>query len=205
MTKIDHQKERSSRSGPGRWSAAVYIALQFIPLFIFWLVLSGKFQPYYLIVGILSCSIVVWFNRDMFSALTPTDHKGNLSVHSAVRTAWRLMVYIPWLAFQIARDNILVAYLVVHPKMPIDPKLIRFDSQFQRSASQVILANSITLSPGTMTVLLDGNRFTVHALIPSSCQNLINAKTQNKIRKIFDEAVQPVTEIHWGDTFKELN
>ena len=204
MTKIERRKERYARSSPGRWPALINISLQFIPLFIFWLVLSGKFQPYYLVVGILSCSIIVWFNREMFSSLKPTDHSGNLSVRSALKTAWRLMIYIPWLAFQIARDNILVAYLVTHPKMPIDPRVVKFNSRYKRPASQVILANSITLSPGTMTVFLQDNEFVVHMLIPSSCDKLKSGELINRAGKIFDESPQEPPEIIWRESFEQL-
>ncbi|MDD2471699.1 MAG: Na+/H+ antiporter subunit E [Dehalococcoidales bacterium] len=178
--------------------------LQFIPLYAFWLVLSEHYQPFYLISGALICALIVLFNNEMFSSLLPADRKGALTIFSAIRTAYHLIKYIPWLIIQIARDNLLVAYLVIHPKMPIDPRLLGFKTGYRRSASQVILANSITLSPGTMTILLENNHYLVHALVPSSCNNLTSGETQGRVGKIFDEAPETPPEAVSGYTFKEI-
>ncbi|MDD5486523.1 MAG: Na+/H+ antiporter subunit E, partial [Dehalococcoidales bacterium] len=104
----------------------------------------------------------------------------------------------------VIHDNLLVAYLVVHPRMPIDPRLLGFKTSYKRSVSQVILANSITLSPGTMTVLAEDNHYIIHALIPSSCEGLINAGTQTRVAKIYDEAAEQLPEAECGYTFEEV-
>jgi len=178
--------------------------LQFIPLYAFWLVLSEHYQPFYLIAGAVICAGITWFNREMFLALAPADRTGKLTMLSALKTAYHLAVYLPWLVAQIARDNLLVAYLVLHPSMPIDPHVMQFKTRYKKPVSQVILANSITLSPGTMTVLLENNTYLVHGLLPSSCNNLVKGETQKRVRKIFDEADEPAPEARWGKTFTDL-
>lgn len=187
-----------------RQSSLLSLALQFIPLYAFWLVLSQHYQPFYLIAGAVVCAGVTWFNREMFFALAPAGRSGRLSPVSALKTAYHLARYVPWLVIQIARDNVLVAYLVLHPRMPINPGLIRFKTGYKKPVSQVILANSITLSPGTMTVLLEHNSYLVHDLIPSSCANLISGETQKRVSRIFDEEPEPAPGVRWGESFKEL-
>ena len=64
----------------------------------------------------------------------------------------RFLLYLPWLAYQILASNIYVAYLVLHPRMPIDPSLVEFETSLQSERALVLLAQSITLTPGTVTV-----------------------------------------------------
>ncbi|MBN1369647.1 MAG: Na+/H+ antiporter subunit E [Dehalococcoidaceae bacterium] len=187
-----------------RKSFLLSLALQFIPLYVFWVILSQHYQPFYLIAGAVVCAGVTWFNREMFVALAPAGRSGRLSLVSALKTAYHLATYVPWLVAQIARDNLLVAYLVLHPRMPINPGLIRFKTGYKKPVSQVILANSITLSPGTMTVLLESNKYLVHDLIPSSCANLVSGETQKRVSRIFDEEPEPAPEIRWGESFEDL-
>jgi len=204
MKKSQKARQAKPDTGPLHKSSLLSLALQFIPLYIFWLLLSQHYQPFYLIAGALVCAGVSWFNREMFFALAPAGRSGRLSLVSALKTAYHLARYVPWLVAQIARDNLLVAYLVLHPRMPINPGLIRFRTGYKKPVSQVILANSITLSPGTMTVFLENNSYLVHDLIPSSCGNLVSGETQNRVSRIFDEDPETAPKVNWGESFKDL-
>ena len=66
---------------------------------------------------------------------------------------WRFLAYMPWLLYQIIKANIQVASIVLNHKMPIDPVFLQFNSQLKRKVAQVILATSITLTPGTVTMI----------------------------------------------------
>lgn len=198
------KKRKKLIIGEKKFSGILSFMLQFVPLYIFWLVLSEHYTPFYLIAGGLVSALIVIFNREMFSSLLPSDRLGKFTLGSALKTAFYLIKYVPWLLLQIARDNVLVAYLVIHPRMPIDPRLLGFKTSYRRSVSQVILANSITLSPGTMTILLENNRYLVHALIPSSCDNLTSGETQERVGKVFDEAPENPPQAVCGYTFKEV-
>jgi len=178
--------------------------LQFVPIYVFWLVLSEHYTPFYLTAGAVASVLIVIFNREMFSSLLPSDRKGKFTLGSALKTAFHLVRYVPWLLLQIARDNLLVAYLVIHPIRPIDPRILGFKTGYRRSVSQVILANSITLSPGTMTVLLENSRYLVHALVPSSCDNLTSGETQRRVGRIFDEEPEGPPHAACGYSFKEI-
>ena len=128
-----------------------------------WVLLSGKFDPFHLSLGVISCGIVAYFSSDLLFA-NPRP-QGLLS-------QWvRFVRYIPWLMFEIIKANIHVTYLVFHPRMMdlIDPRIIKFQSKLKSDLALVTFANSITLTPGTITVYvsIDGD-FKVHAIDKAS-------------------------------------
>jgi len=93
------------------------------------------------------------------------------------RGAWdlpwlRLLAYFPWLLGQIVIANFQIAWVVLHPRLPIDPQLVSFRKHFPTPIAYFLLGNSITLTPGTVTVDLEGDEFLVHALIRSSAEAL---------------------------------
>ena len=101
-----------------------------------------------LVLGIAAAAIC--------AAVTP---KTVGSVHTLkflnpVRWFW-VLVYIPLLAYHVVRANLHVAYLVLHPDMPIKPGIVRIRTSLTSAAAQVALANSITLTPGTFTIDID--------------------------------------------------
>jgi multisubunit Na+/H+ antiporter MnhE subunit len=86
--------------------------------------------------------------------------------HHLLTVPWpRIWSYIVWLLREIAIANWQVLKIVLDPKLPIDPAVIRFRSGLQTDLGKTTLANSITLTPGTITVQVDGDEFVVHALV----------------------------------------
>jgi len=133
--------------------------MTFCILFCLWLILSGKFDLFHMGLGGISCAIVTFFSGDL---LFPESKTKGL-----VRLWLRAIGYIPWLLYQVFMANLYILYLVFHPRMMdlIDPRIIRFQSKLKKELSLVTFANSITLTPGTITVYVsvDGN-FQVHAI-----------------------------------------
>ncbi len=132
-----------------------------------WLVLSGKFDFFHIALGVVSSAIVSATSGDM---LLKARRLGGLP------GAWlRFIAYIPWLLFEIFRANMHVMRLVFHPRMMdlIDPRMVRFQSQLDDEMARFILANSITLTPGTITVYVSiYGKFTVHAIDKASAEGL---------------------------------
>lgn len=139
----------------------------FLILFSFWILFSGRFDTLHLTLGILSCMIVTFFSGDL---LMP-ELKGK----GLLRSWLRFAKYLPWLFYQIMLANLHVLRLVFHPRMMdlIDPHIIRFQSTLKKELSLVTFANSITLTPGTITVYVsvDGD-FQVHAIDRKSSEDL---------------------------------
>ena len=192
-------KERYRRQG--RWTI---IALEFAILFAFWLVLSGRYEAKYLYIGALSAGLVTFLTNDLFYSLFARGEKERVNAQHTFLQLWRFLSYLPWLLFRIIKANIQVAYLVLHPRMPIDPVLLQFRTKLKRSFAQVMLANSITLTPGTTTVNLENGRYIIHVLVPPSAQELLNARMQNKVGAIFMEKEEKPPAARWAYSLEEL-
>lgn len=156
--------------------------ITFIILYGAWVLLSGKFDPFHLSLGIISCAIVAFLSSDL---LFPSHTTKGLVVR-----LFRWILYLPWLMAEIVKANLHVTYLVFHPRMMdlIDPRIIKFKSKKLKSdMALVTFANSITLTPGTITVdvSLDGD-FKVHAIDKASGDPL-PGEMEARIAKAFGE------------------
>jgi multicomponent Na+:H+ antiporter subunit E len=147
----------------------------------FWVVFSGKFDLFHILLGIASCLIVSALSSDL---LFPSKIKADLFI-----CGLRFAGYIPWLLYQIFRANLRVLYLTFHPRMMelINPKIIEFDSRLKSDMSRTTFANSITLTPGTITVSVGVfGYFAVHCIDDKSGQDL-PGEMEARIAKVFEE------------------
>ncbi len=78
--------------------------------------------------------------------------------------ASRLFLYLPWLVFEVFKSNLAVARVILSPRLPIRPRLVDFHGHQKTDLGRFVYANSITLTPGTVTVRLDAEGFRIHAL-----------------------------------------
>ena len=132
-------------------------------LFVFWLVLSGMFDAFHVGVGAACAGAIALLSwRMQLVSLGrgkgETRHVGESSLH-------RQFPYSLWLLRQIAVANWQVVKIVLNPKMPMDPGLFRFESRVASDLGITIMANSITLTPGTITIEVEQGEFLIHALV----------------------------------------
>lgn len=125
-------------------------------LFAVWLLLSGHLEPLLLGLGLLSCALVVVIAVRM----DVVDHEG-VPVH----LTRHLLAYLPWLVKEMVKANLAVMRVVLSPALPISPTIVRFRGLQKTDLGRVIFANSITLTPGTITVGVRGEELIVHALV----------------------------------------
>ena len=171
---------------PTRRAAYVFyrnMAVQFALLMGLWLLLSGHYDAFHIGAGIASALLVTAANFRLNKFFFIRD---DLCQSAPIRVR-RLFVYIPWLLWQIVISSIQVAAVVLHPKLPADPALIRFRTKLPTTASRVILANSITLTPGTLTVELDGEAFFVHALTDVSFTGIADGSLPGQVALLYDK------------------
>jgi len=138
----------------------------FFLMLAFWVFMSGMFDAFHFTLGVISCLLVAHFSHDLlFYEGGPADWAHGFA---------RVLCYVPWLFWQIILANLQVAYVVLHPRMLdlIDPHLVRFKTHLKRPISKVTFAQSITLTPGTITVSIDDDEFTVYALTRSASESL---------------------------------
>jgi multicomponent Na+:H+ antiporter subunit E len=149
-------------------------------LFTFWIILSGKFDVFHLGIGAVSAVCIALGTRRLL-LLTPAIETAQTHPMDAV--PWlRLLLYVPWLIWQIVLSSLHVAVVVVHPKMPIQPRLVRFHAQLPHNLARLTLATSITMTPGTITLDVQGDEFLVHALTEKSAQSLIPSEEEGSMQ-----------------------
>lgn len=141
-----------------------------LALFVLWLILSGKFDAFHVSMGAASALCVALGTRRLL--LLPPDIGPPGTQFARALPLRFLLGYAPWLVWQIVVSSLHVAYVVLHPRMPIQPRLLRFDTAFSHVLGQLTLATSITLTPGTVTLDVDNDEFLVHALTDTSAQGL---------------------------------
>jgi multicomponent Na+:H+ antiporter subunit E len=126
-------------------------------LFLFWLALSGHYTPFLIVAGIVSSLAIAAFGLRVGYA----DDEGH-----PVEFLPRALLYWPWLVVEIAKSAWDVARIIVDPKLPISPRLIRSKTSQRTAVGIATYANSITLTPGTITVEVNrrDQEFLVHAL-----------------------------------------
>ncbi len=152
-------------------------------LFLFWIVLSGKFDAFHLTLGFLSAAGVAFGTRRL-GRLKPSIE----GLHAKTGTRW--LSYLPWLMWQIVLSAVQVAKVVFHPKLPIDPGMIKFRCDLPHSVAHLTLANSITLTPGTVTINVEHDEdYIVHALTKDAADSLVPAEgegdMQTRVRRLF--------------------
>jgi len=152
----------------------------FFLLFVFWALLSGKYDAFHLTLGVICSIIIAYLTHDLLFA--------NVRVGDTRVIVQRFLAYIPWLVYQIILANIHVAYLALSPKMPIEPQVLKFSTKLESDISWVTLANSITLTPGTITMDIRDGEFFVHALSKKVADDLNTGEMEDRIAHIYMEA-----------------
>jgi len=153
-------------------------------LFAFWLVLSARFDAFHLGMGAVCAAAVAVTTRPLL-ALPPAIGPG-VSAPITVRFVARFALYLPWLLWQIVVASVQMARVVLDPRLPIEPRLVRLRTDLPCPLARLTLANSITLTPGTVTLDVEGDEFLVHALTGATARGLSGKDGMApRIRRLF--------------------
>jgi len=137
-----------------------------------WLLWSGFFTPLMLLLGLFSCGLVVYLSKRL--SLFETEFH-------ALKLSLRLFRYWAWLAGEIVRSSMEVTRVVLSPSLPISPTLVDIRSSSKYPDDRAILGNSITLTPGTLTIAVVGQRLTVHALTHQGAEELLGGEMERRV------------------------
>lgn len=193
--------------GPGRTLALVVI------LSAFWLLLSGRLTVPFLIMMAVVVAAVVMMNPERpfgggprsagrrREGVEPSRGEG---LRGRIRAAGYLLRYVAWLVWAVIRANVDVAIRILHPRLPIRPRLMVFETTIDHPVGRVLVANSITLTPGTVTIDLKGNRYLVHALAPEVAGELAKGHLQNAVAPVFGEGPDPAPRVRWATSYREV-
>jgi multicomponent Na+:H+ antiporter subunit E len=150
----------------------------FVILFAFWLLLSGHYDLFHLSLGLICSLLVAFLSHDLLIE--------NISGPKRIRKTRRFISYVLWLIYQIVLANLHVAYLILNPKA-IDPRIVRFKTRLKSQFSMVTLGNSITLTPGTITMDIIDGEFHVHALSKKVADDLLSGEMERRVAHVFLE------------------
>lgn len=154
-------------------------------LFVFWLLITGSLHLKFLIIGGISSLLVAWICMPLFtiSKQSRTRHYFMLDVRLIP-----LIGYTFWLLKELILSNLDVMKTVWHKALPIKPELIRFQVDFDNPLAIAMLANSITLTPGTVTLDSDDkNIYVIHALTPGAADGIRQGSMVKKVAALFHE------------------
>jgi len=149
-----------------------YVLSLTVLLSLLWLGMSGVYKPLLFGLGAVSVAFVIWVSRRM-------DVVG--VEHNPILYSWRLPVYWLWLLWEIVKSNIEVARAALLPRRLVRPRVVRVPTTLASAVGKVTYANSVTLTPGTVTLLLEEDYLEVHALLESSAASLASGEMERMV------------------------
>jgi len=147
-------------------------AILAVLLMLAWVLWSGYLKPLLLGFGVFSSILVVYLGYRM--RLTETHLLDG-------RFLLRLARYWGWLVREVVRSSIDVTRIVLDPKLPISPTVAEFETRCTLATDQALVGNSITLTPGTLTIQIADGRFVVHALTAAGARDILAGEMDRRV------------------------
>ncbi|MEH6636100.1 MAG: Na+/H+ antiporter subunit E [Halioglobus sp.] len=155
-------------------ASAVQLVGLLLTLLVSWVLWSGIYKPILLWLGLFSCLLSVWL----------AERLGFFQHALPLRVLLRLPAYWWWLLGEVIKSSLVVARLVLSPSLPISPTMVELRTTEASDVGKVILGNSITLSPGTVTIDVHENRLLVHCLTRESALDLMKHEAQRRTSRL---------------------
>ena len=157
----------------------------FFILLLNWVILSGKFDMFHLGLGLISCIVVTWISQDLLFY----DRKKGMT--DRLREALAFIRYVPWITWEVVKANLHV-YKLAMTKAGYEemaPRVVTFETYLKTDFAKFVLANSITLTPGTITMLIRGDIFHVHTMSQFLEDDLLTGAIERKVAEVFEPEV----------------
>jgi multicomponent Na+:H+ antiporter subunit E len=170
----------------------------FVVLLAFWQLLSWRLDPLFIAIGVVSAAGTTWFATQLLhGVIGAADETPRVNL-------WHLTTFFGWLLLQIPPAGLVIARVVIDQGRPPRPGVVRFRTGLKSPAARTVLANAITVVPGTMTLNLEGDVLTVHAFTPAAMMDLASADTQRRIARAFREEDDDPPQLVWEPIHDEL-
>lgn len=152
-------------------------------LFLFWLLITFSVTPANILVGAAAALLGVWMFGKYFVH--------NLYKFAQPRRYYWFIIYLGIFIWEVLKANFYVAYFVIHPAMPIKPGIVRVPLEVKSEIARTMLANSITMTPGTISVDIIGDDIFVHWIYvksekPEEYTREVSGRFEKYIKKIFE-------------------
>lgn len=154
----------------------------FLMLLLFWLIFNGRVTWEIVLVGAVVSGTITFLWHKVF-------HTKKNTVLPSWRTVRQCVGYFGHLVVEIVECNIRVMRLILHPKDEIHPQLVTFRTKLKDENHKVVLANSITLTPGTITVGMQDDLIRVHGLDASFMEGIEHCEMVERLEKMEEEHV----------------
>lgn len=126
----------------------------FVVLLFFWILLNGNLALDTLLIGVLASAAILFFLRESMSFLN--------EFRATPQAVWASLQYIGYFLKELVKSNIALAQVVLAPELPINPGIVKVRTRLKSKMGRLMLANSITLTPGTLTVEIEGEWLYIH-------------------------------------------
>ena len=126
----------------------------FATLLLFWILLNGSVAPGTLAVGLAVAAVIAWAFRDTLSVLS--GHKLTLPA------LWATLRFVGYFLKELVKANLQMAAIVLNPRLPIAPAIVGAEVRLKHPVARLLLANAITLAPGTLSVSYRSDTLYVH-------------------------------------------
>lgn len=140
-----------------------------------WLIWSGHYTGFLVGAGVVSCAAVV----ALCLRMRTVDSEG-VPAHLIPG----MVLYLPWLAREVFLANLDVVRRVLHPDLPIAPRVTVLDTTQKSDLGRVVYANSITLTPGTVTIEAEGGTITVHSIAAAGAESLEQGEMDRRVTRM---------------------
>ena len=150
-----------------------HLVYKALALFVIWLLLTESYSPAHMALGLVASFGVALVNTDP-----------GRSPDVAIR--WlQLLWFFPWLFGRILASGLHLSFLILHPRLPIAPVLIRHRTKLGHEPGIVLMGNAVTLTPGTVTVEAQSDELVVHALDEESLHDLYSQNLERRVADVF--------------------
>lgn len=173
-------------------SPMLHLSGLFIVLFAFWLALSGRTETKFIVYGLVTSAVTVWLT---YPLLLVANKAGSRKYFVFGVSPARFLAYAVWLLWQLFLANVDVLLATTGQTLDIDPKVVRFHFRADNPMASVVLANSITLTPGTVTInVTDDGLYEIHALTEGAAAGVLDGSMQRKVAWLYGEPLDFAAE-----------
>lgn len=165
------------RSAPDEEGALTHATWLFLALCAFWAALSGQFEERFLVVSGLVTTTVVTIAMVRLRLVAFDEWPLRRTVRAAV-------LYLPWIIWQAVLANARIIRLVWSPRLQVSPRLVRVPTSLRTDLGRATLANSITFTPGTTSILVEGDSILVHALTEADAAGVLDGSIEQRVARL---------------------
>ncbi len=167
---------------PLSYLTLMYPIAIFLLLFGIWIIFSGQFDLFHLALGLISALFVTWIS----SSFLFLDR--SRSVHQRLGEVIRIPGYLIWILYKIFQANIHILKLALTPGdlKGVEPSLVKIKTNLKTDFGRYVLANSITLTPGTITVMIEGDKLLVHSISEETAAGVRDGTMERRIADVFE-------------------